>query len=270
MKRIVLILAVMLSLCLMAAAPACAAASDPVTDGAGVLTDKECRELNDQAKDIADKYKFEAAIFVVEDMGSYSGDVRSFAEHVYKNNEYGYGENRDGLLLVLSMEERDYSLIAYGYGHVAFTDHGKDVMLDDYILPLLAKDKYYDAFKIYLDKSAEFLEMAKAGEPFDIGTDHAYQQAQAESERKGKLIVTIVVPLIIALIVCLILRGSMKTARKQRAAQNYIPEGGFVLTGSSDTYLYSTETRTRIQESDSGGGGTTISSSGFSGRSGKF
>jgi len=61
----------------------------------------------------------------------------------------------------------------------------------------------------------------------------------------------------------------MKTARIATTACNYIPPGGFQLTGSEDTFLYQTVTRTKVQSSSSSGG-TSVDSKGFSGRSGKF
>jgi len=165
----------------------------------------------------------------------------------------------------LSMAERDYYMIAHGFGNTAFTDHGKDVMLDKYILPLLGDNKFYEAFSVYLDKAEEFLEMARDGTPFDIGTD-------PEAVRTGNLIkvaVTILLPLLIAFLICANWKSKMKTAKIATTACNYIPANGFILTGQADTFLYQTVTRTKIEKSSSSGG-TTINSSGFSGRGGKF
>jgi len=264
MKRTFLILIALIALCLTMAAPVSAASNDLVTDGAGLLTNAELRELNDRALDITQKFECEVSIFIVEDMRT--GDAYEFAKQVYRNNEFGYGPEQSGLMLMLSMADRDYALIAYGFGNVAFTDHGKDVMLDGYILPLLAKNNYYEAFLAYFDKAAEFLAMARAGTPFDYNTDEEYQANAAASLAATKVVFNIIIPVVAALIVCLVFLRQMKTARKQRSAANYVPEGGFVITGSSDTYLYSTEIRTTIEEK----GGTSTDSSGFSGRSGKF
>ena len=265
MKRTIVLLIAMLSLCLLTAAPAFAAASDLVTDEAGILTDAQCRELNDLALEIAGKHKCEVIVLVVWDMGR--GEVFDNAIKAYKENGYGYGEGKDGMMLFMSMADRDYSLISYGYGSEALTEHGKDVMLDNYVLPLLKKNDFYGAFLTYLNKADEFLKMAEAGAPFDFDTDEEYLQSQASARAAGNFFVTFIIPVLIALIVCLVFRRQMKTAREQRAASSYIPSGGFVLTGSSDTYMYSTETRTTISDSSSSG---HSSSGGFSGRSGKF
>jgi len=236
-----------------------------IWDDAEMLTVGQWDELNALALEATNKYQCDVRIVTVLDMGV--GDPYEFAKSLYLTYNFGWGEEQSGVLLMLSDADRDYALIAHGFGNVAFTDHGKNVMLDDYILPLLAKNMYYDAFAAYLDKAAEFLGMARAGRPFDYDTDEALIASRAASANTTKVVLNIVIPIIVALIVCLIFRSRMKTARKQRAAGNYIPEGGFVITGSSDTYLYSTETRTEIQEKS---GGTSVDSGGFSGSSGKY
>ena len=70
-----------------------------------------------------------------------------------------------------------------------------------------------------------------------------------------KLAVVILVPLLIALIVCSVWRSKMKTAKLARAADNYIPQGGFNLTERNDIFLYRTTTRRRIESSSSSSGG---------------
>jgi len=238
-----------------------------IWDDAMLLTDSEWHELNYMAVDITARYQCEVRILTIENMSlypEYSSDAYEFAKQVYRDYFFGYGEELSGIMLMLSTEDRDFALIAYGFGNVAFTDHGKSVMLNNYILPFLGDDKYYDAFLAYLNKSEEYLAMARAGTPFDIDTD-----GSAGGTFAARLALNIVIPVVVALIVCLVFRAQMKTARKQRAAANYVPEGGFVLTGSSDTYLYSTETRVTKSDSSSGGG-TSVDSGGFSGSSGKY
>jgi cytochrome bd-type quinol oxidase subunit 2 len=62
-----------------------------------------------------------------------------------------------------------------------------------------------------------------------------------------KLAVIILVPLIVALLVCSIWKSKMKTARLARTADNFIPQGGFRLTGQEDRFLYRTTVRRKIE-----------------------
>ena len=75
-------------------------------------------------------------------------------------------------------------------------------------------------------------------------------------------------PLLTALIVCLIMKGKMKTARKQTQADAYIPRDGVRITRRDDVYLTTTQTRVAVESQKSGG--TSVNSGGFSHSSGKF
>lgn len=262
MKKLIGVISLILSLTLIIALPAWAARFNLVEDRVGVLTESENLELNKLAKDIRDKYKCEISIVIVDDKGT--GDVIDFAKSIYKKHEYGYGADKSGMILLLSMKERDYAIVAYGYGNTAFTDYGKSVLEDRYLLPLLKDDRYYEGFSIYLEQASEFLNMARNGTPFDIDTDE-----DAESSVVMILAMIIFIPLVIAGIICFILLNQMKTAVPQIAADNYISEGGVKLTMQVDKFLFRTENRTRIEKGSSSGG-TSVGSDGSSSSSGKF
>jgi len=250
-------------LCVLVFAPA-AFASDwlLVEDMADILTVEEWGDLLARADAISEKHRCDVIIITLAEMTDDDG-ADEWAMYIYEEYEFGYGADKSGVMFFLSVAERDYALIAYGYGNTAFTDYGKDVMMDDHILPLLKNNKYYEAFSAYLDKADEYLGLARAGTPFDKDT--------SGTTLLVKLAVTILVPLLIALIVCSMWKKQMKTAVMARAAANYIPAGGFNLTNHTDIFLYRTQTRTKVQTSSSSGrGGTTTNSKGYSSKSGKF
>lgn len=265
--------------------PTLAAELDAVTDAAGLLTDAERGELNDRAEELAVQYQCAVYIVTLEDMEDMGGsDAYDLATAVYTEYDLGYGEEKSGLLLLLSMAERDYALIAYGYGNTAFTDYGKDVLLDEEVLPLLGEDAYYEGFSAYLDTAGEYLSMARDGKPFDVENAPGYNETDGsygvtarprydEGEFAVRLGAVILLPLLLAGGICLYWKRQMNTAVSARTADRYIPSDGFHLTGQQDTFLYRTETRRRIENHSSGGGhagGTSMRSGGFSGRSGKF
>jgi len=268
MKKLLITILLALLLTTILTTVVSAADLDLVTDITGTLTDSQRNQLNERAERISQQYRCDVIIIVVNDMDGYR-DAGRFAEDVFIEYNFGYGQDSSGVMLLLSMGggagNRDYALIAKGFGNTAFTDYGKDVMLDKHIVPLLRNNRYYEALSAYLDKAEEFLSMARDGTPFDRHTDH---NAEGTSILI-KLTVVIFVPLIVAFLICSVWKSQMKTARIAATACNYIPPGGFQLTGSADTFLYRTVTRTKIQKSSSSGG-TTVNSRGFSGRSGKF
>jgi len=262
MKKIIITLLLVVSLSLGSAIVVSAADIDLVTDITDTLTPQQVQQLNERAERITQQYSCDVAIVIIDRMTDNTGAF-SWAIDIYQEFDFGYGPEKSGLLLFLSMAERDYYLISFGFGSTAFTDHGKKVMLDNHILPLLGDNKFYDAFSVYLNKAEEFLKLARDGTPFNRDTD-------PEAMRTTfliKLSIVILLPLLIAFLVCSMWKSKMKTARIATTACNYIPPGGFRLTGQADTYLYRTVTRTKVSTNSSG---SSSSSGGFSGRGGKF
>jgi len=263
MKKNLSVVLIVLALA-MVLTPAVLASEEnyPISDKAGLLTDAQWMELNDRAEIIAEKYRCEVVVVTVRDMADYGhNDIYGFNRDVYQEAGYGYGPDKSCLILCLSMADRDYWLEPYGYAKTAFTTYGIDEMLDRHVLPQLKNNNYYEAFSKYLDKADEYLKMARDGAPFDRDTDPANQRTTFLT----KLAVVILLPALIAFIICAVWKYQMKTARLARAADNYIPEGGFRLTAHSDMFLYRTTTQIRIEKTSSSSSGSSSS-----GRGGKF
>ena len=240
-----------------------------VIDGADALTSDECAELNNRAIDISIKHDCDVTIIFI-DMMTDDDPIELWAEYFYERCDFGWGPDKSGVLFFISVIDRDMTILAHGYGNTAFTDHGKDVMLDNYLVPLMKNDEYYKACSKYLDLADEYLGLARSGAPFDVDTDEEYLAEKAKGAFGTKVALTIIIPLLVSLIICMVWRGQMKTARKARQADNYIPEGGFNLTRYEDLFIYRTQTRTRIESSSGGSGGTSINSRGYSSSSRKF
>ena len=263
MKKIFITLLLVFSLTLIPFSAACADDYFLVIDNANLLTDNERDTLEKKAERITEEYLCEVLIVTLDSIGGQTAMYAS--EELYAEYGFGYGPDRNCVLLLLSMEYRDYDLGTWGFANTAFTEHGKDVILDKRILPLLKKNNYYEAFSAYLDQTEVYLAMARAGTPFDKDTD-------PDAVRKNLLIKlgsVILLSLLIALGICLFWKSQMETAKIARTAEIYIPEGGFNLTGQQDQFLYRTSSRTKIVKS-SGSSGSSHSSSGGSHRSGKF
>lgn len=58
--------------------------------------------------------------------------------------------------------------------------------------------------------------------------------------------IAILIAILLALGVVLLMKRGMSTVRYQRRADGYVNEGSFSLTDARDIYLYSTISRTRI------------------------
>ena len=137
-----------------------------VTDEAGLLTDEEWTALETRAEELSTEYACGIYVITVDDFRNYTTDedVYEAAKSLYQEYRLGYGEEQSGELLLLSMEERDYALIAYGYGNTAFTDYGKD-KLSEKFLDDFGENSWYKGFSDYLEKSGSMLRQACDRDP---------------------------------------------------------------------------------------------------------
>jgi len=234
-----------------------------VIDAAGVLTAAQAGELEKKASQMTEKYRCEVRIVILNNIGELLPIHASNA--LYVENEFGYGSDRSVVLFLLSIEDRQFDLAVWGFGDIAFTERGKDVILDKHILPLLKNDNFYEAFTAYLDKTEEYLALAAAGTPFDSGTNNV-------TNLIARIGIIILLPLLIAAHICLYWKKKMKTAVTARRADNYISAGGLTITGRQDDFLYRTTRQVKIETGSRRGGSLRSSRSGSGGshRSGRF
>lgn len=262
MKKICLCLLLCLCLCLgMSAFAAAESTIDYVTDAAGILTQEQAASLNDAAAEIAERYSCAVYIVTLEDYKTYNNEgVEQCTQELYHYFDLGYGEGRDGLILLLSMAERDYDLWGYGpFAVYAFTDYGLDG-LEESFLPYFRNNDWYGGFTAYLNGAARLLDQAAQGEPAEyrmpVGTKAAVALAPAS---------------LIGFLVCGIFKGQMKTAKEKETAEDYVVSGSARLRIREDRFINRTRT-VHVIESNSGGGGGggRPSGGGTSHHSGKF
>ncbi len=246
---------------------------DHVTDAAALLSDAQWAELEARAANLSQQYHCSVYIVTVDDYTNYSGsDVRGCAEEIFTDYDLGWGADRDGVLLLLSMADRDYALIAHGdFGNAAFTDYGKDVLSDEF-LDDFRYDEWYDGFSDYLDESGDMMAAARDGHPVDVPGYSGGGSSSHSSQRitAGGVAGCIIVGLIVALIVCTVFKKKMKSAKIQTLAEEYVEPEGVQITVKEDHFSHRTVHREVIEKRSGGSGGTTINLGGFSGKSGKF
>lgn len=228
-----------------------------VTDGAGLLSAAEAEALNAKAWELTQKYS--CAVYIVTLPGLNGMEAWEANEYILREYGMGYGPDQSCVVLLLSMEYRDYDIMAHGYGNTAFTDYGKEKMAERF-LDEFGDDDWHGGFCEYLDCCDEYLRLARDGEPFDVGSDR--------SPLVG-LTIGIIVPLLVAFVVCSVFKAQMKTAKLQKTAQVYIDGQGLVLTVKDDQFIRTVRTERYIEPQKSSGG-TSVNSSGSSHSSGKF
>lgn len=276
MKRrlacILLAALLLLGLCCtaFAEAPATEAQLWNITDTVGLLTSDEDQSLEARAEEISAQYGVGIYLLILEDYSEYYDDPYETAYELYHQNTLGMGEDRDGVILLMSMSDRKYATFFYGpKAEYAFDAYGQELMEEEF-LDDFRDDDWYDGFEDYLEVCDEYLARAEAGDP--VRGDYSSAGGSSVSGIGTTILICLGISAVIAMIVCLILRGKMKSVRKGTHADAYVT-GSLNLTASRDQYTHTTETRTKIEHesSDSSGGGSSAcSGGGGSGRSGSF
>lgn len=256
-KFLTLLLALMMALALALAVPAWAEQQPGdafVYDMAGLLSEEDDAYLEALASQISWEHNCAVYIVTMEDYQEYDSDIHYAVVSFYDSNSLGIGENREGILLMLSMYDRSYDLYVRddGAAQYAVDDYGrnqmKEVFLDNF-----ADDDWYGGFDDYLDACDEYLNRAEQGAP-------------VRKSITSSLWIGAVIGIGVALVICLSLKGMMKSVRRSARADIYVTEEGLNLTEQVDRYTHTTETRRKIEKdhdsgsSDhSGGGGSSTS-----------
>ncbi len=218
-----------------------------VTDTAGVLTATQETELSEALFALENEY--DMAILAVIEEEFYSYDAQSSADDWYDDYAYGNGHGGDGILLYVSLTEREYHFSTCGEGISVFSDDAIGYLKQE-VEPYLRADDYYGAILTYANTVEEVLLMADSGTDY-VGTDWTYVAVVIG----GAVLVTFV----IAFIMMGIQLSKMNTAVADDYAKNYVKEGSYHLDVARDIFLYSRVTKVKKETSNSS---THTSSSG--------
>ncbi len=233
-------------------------------DEADLLTEEEEADLLSKLDEISERQECDVVVLTVDSLNGRLAE--EYADDFYDYNGYGYGESRDGILLLISMEEHDWVISNCGFGITAFTDAGQEYMTDKFV-PMLSDGEYQEAFTEYARLCDEFITQAKTGEPYDSGN------LPKGSVSPIWIVGDILIGLVIAFIIGSVMKSKLKSVIKQETAEDYAVPGSMVLTANWDHLVNKTVTTRRIErERSSSGSSTHSSSSGTShgGSKGKF
>lgn len=259
MKRKLFVLTA--ALCLLTAMLIFAQASPArLVDGAQLLTSGEQAELAAALDEISTRQGVDVVVVTVDSTDGKS--PMAFADDYYDNNGYA----PDGILLLVSMAQRDWWISTTGYGITALTDAGIDYIGQE-VVYYLSDGDYAQGFTVFAGLCDDFITQARAGTPYDAGNlpKEAFSPLFA-------LLFAAVIGLVVALIATGVMKAQLKSVRFQPRADSYVTPGSMHLTRANDLFLYSHLDRREKPKSNTGGSSTHMSASGRShgGGGGKF
>lgn len=229
MLKQLLYLSICLALVLTLSSPVCGSVSH-IADKAGLLSPQEIASLNETAEKISTEQDISVVILTTNSLHSIS--TWEYADQFFHNGDYG----KDGILLLISIEYRDWEIATYGKAADRISNAQCDALFDA-MADNLSRNQFYHGFKQYLQ-----------------ALDAALSKKTYAQNTGLQVIVSLGIGAITALVTILVMRWKMNTVRPQHNAGVYLKQGSFRLTERSDIYLYSNITKTRRANNTSSGG----------------
>ena len=246
-------------------------------DSAEVLTTEELESLKSKLAQISDENNIDVGVVTVDYLDGKT--AQEFANDLFEQNKFGKGENRDGILLLVATENREWAMSTHGSAKEAFNEEGLDFLSGEF-LPYLAEDDYYSAFENFASNAGELSAMYVLGDPYgeeEYVDDESYPiDENIVEEEKGInnevwIPLSIVIGCAISLVIMMMYKSQLKSVKSESRADDYLMD--MKLVKSQDIFLYRTVTRTMRPKNEnnsndfsSGGGG----GSDYGGSSGSF
>jgi len=219
---------------------------DYVMDDAQLLSEGEAESLNSELERLSGAYGAQIVVMTVPEV--LDADVDWYINTVYDEMNLGYGSGRDGVLLVVCMNPREFRILTNGMADEAIGMSGIDSISDD-IVSDLSEGDYDDAFETFAERCQYYLDGYVNGFPFNFGQS---------------IVIALACGLVAGIAVAFILKGQLKSVRRQELAHDYVKPGSMNLTASNDLFLYSTVDRQRRESSSSKSSGSSRSVGGRS------
>lgn len=276
-------------------------AKSRIVDNAQLLSSEERTELEALLKEKRKEDKFDIVILTEH----YVDDLESCADDYYDYNGYGVGEDKDGLLLLVT--EDGCWLSTTGLGIDAVDPYLSD--LSESFHYDIESDGYFYAFEQFVLSVSEIVryerdlfENGYGDETDDYEDEYPFEDGDFyfdsdyydyfPSDSGGfylpDIIRFIIIPLafglIFALIVTTVMKNKLKSVRMKNEANDCIRPGSMRVTKSSDNFLYNTVSRvqrprdedhhhtgsTGVHHAAGGSGSTHVGSSGTTHGGGAF
>ncbi|MEY8319924.1 TPM domain-containing protein [Lachnospiraceae bacterium 46-61] len=240
-----------------------------LVDEAELLYYNEETELLYKLDEISERQQVDIVVLTIPSLEGVSS--MKYADDFYDNNGYGFGDNNDGILFLISMEERDWYISTTGYGIIAITDENIEYMSERFLNDL-SEGEYLEAFTTFAELCDDFITQAKM--------NHSYNGDSISKKPYGfasNFAITFGIAFIISLIITGTMKRKLKTIHHQSAADIYIKKDSMRITRKNDLFLYRHIDRVKKPENNqpnqhSRVSHTHTSSSGrtHGGRGGKF
>lgn len=263
-KRIIPLLFVMMIMCMGIFFAEAQNHPCRLVDNANLLNDSEKSSLVNKLDRISENQQCDVIILSTDTLEGKT--TTEFADDFYDYNNYGLGDSKDGVMLLINMEGRDWYISTCGFGITAFTDSGIQYIGDE-IKSYLKDKEYQKAFEVYADLCDKFITQAKTNKPFDKNNLPKNPFSIAI-----EILISVAIGVAIAFAVGGMMKSQLKTVKNKALATDYVDKDSLNITNSNEMFIFSRISRTAKPKEENSGSSTHQSSSGTThgGGGGKF
>lgn len=232
------------------------AAEERVIDRAGLFSADECGRLEQRADQYGKEIGADLVIVTVDEDTGQTG--REYARSYLLDNGYGCGDGREGILFLIDMYQREYTVYEYNTDASGYllTDYEGDRILDA-LEDDMRGGRYYEAAAEFLD-SCVYYAGVELGENYESDSD-------LHAEPKG---INWLVCLAVGLAGGAVITGVLVLTRnhdEKPSSHTYMKEKKIHVRNGQDLFLNTTVTKRKIEtesNNSSGGGGFSGGNSG--------
>ena len=227
-----------------------------VLDGAGMIEPEQRAELMKKLGELSSKYGMDYVVCTVKSLNGSTAEA--CADDIFDYCGFGRGEDRSGVLLLISTGDRKWHISTKGYGITVFTDAGIQYIGEELKAKMKSAD-YAGTFFGFADLCDRFTDQAKKDRPYDTSN------LPIKPLSFKYIPISLGIGLVIALIAVSVMKSKLKTVRYKAEANSYVRPGSMNITVSRDLFLYRTvavSQKSKNNGGSDGGSSTHTSSSG--------
>lgn len=209
-------------------------ATSLVNDFADIISSDTEQKLLQSVNDFSIENNFDIVILTTPSINGSS--AKNYANTFYDQNNFGKNSSKDGCLLLISTDDREWYFLTNGYNAInssALNNFEKN------ILPYFSSENYDKGFSEYINFVQTYVINAQNTPTSTINSTH--------------FLIIALISAFIGITYILSLRKEMKTVDFVKHAKHYEVENSFDLSQKSDVFLFSTVSKV-VKSSNSSGG----------------
>lgn len=224
-------------------------ADKKIYDFADLFTDNEEERLYGEVKSFIEKYNMDMVIVTIDDNNKSTS--QDWADDFYDYNEFGIGDNHDGILFLIDMDKRKMWISTTGHAILVYSDIRIDNILDD-TYEQISKKEYYMCSMVFISDAGKYAKkgVASSNKNYRIDSNGEYVKYEP-----FPIFPLIFISAIVTLIFMLIARARHKTVAKATKASQYLVKNSLNLSARDDRFINTHTSRTYSPQSSGGGGG---------------